>query len=73
MALTKLDCRIDNNKYNQMQLFMLLDSFDLTQVNIITSFLQLTTQEAFVNILDQDQTVQNMQSDLWSVLSTFPF
>ena len=28
-------------------------------------------QEAFVDSEDQDQTAQNMQSDLWSTLSTF--
>ena len=26
----------------------------------------MTTQEAFVDSVDQDQTAQNMQSDLWS-------
>ena len=31
----------------------------------------MTTQEAFVDSIDQDQTAQNMQSDLWSMLSTF--
>ena len=30
-------------------------------------------QEAFVDSVDQDQTAQNMQSDLWSTLSTFSF
>ena len=33
----------------------------------------LTTQEAFVDIVNQDQTIQNVQSDLWSTVSTFPF
>ena len=33
----------------------------------------MTTQEAFVDIVDQDQTAQNMQYDLWSSLSTFSF
>ena len=39
----------------------------------------MTTQEAFVNNVDQDltvqnvQTAQNVQSDLWPTLSTFPF
>ena len=28
------------------------------------------TQEAFVDSVDQDQTAQNVQSDLWSTLST---
>ena len=31
----------------------------------------MTTQEAFVDSVDQDQTAQNVQSDLWSTLSTF--
>ena len=31
----------------------------------------MTTQEAFVNSVDQDQTTQNVQYDLWSALSTF--
>ena len=35
--------------------------------------LLLMTQEASVDSADQDQTVQNMQSDLWSKLSTFYF
>ena len=38
----------------------------------ILSFL-LTTQEAFVDIVDKDQTSQSMQSDPWSTLSTFSF
>ena len=33
----------------------------------------MTTQEAFVDIVDQDQTAEDMQSDLWSTLSTFSF
>ena len=31
----------------------------------------MTTQAAFVDSVDQDQTAQNVQSDLWSTLSTF--
>ena len=31
----------------------------------------MTTQKAFVNSVDEDQTAQKMQSDLWSTLSTF--
>ena len=31
----------------------------------------MTTQEACVDNGDQDQTVQNVQSDLWPTLSTF--
>ena len=31
----------------------------------------MMTQEAFVDTVDQDQTAQNVQSDLWSTLSTF--
>ena len=30
----------------------------------------MRTQEAFVDSVDQDQTAQNVQSDLWSTLST---
>ena len=30
----------------------------------LTLYLLLTTQEAFVDSVDQDQTVQNVQSDL---------
>ena len=33
----------------------------------------MTTQEAFVDSVDQDQTAQNVQSDLWSTLSKFSF
>ena len=33
----------------------------------------MTTQEAFVDSVDQDQIAQNVQSDLWSTLSTFSF
>ena len=33
----------------------------------------LMTQEVFVDIVDQDQTAQNVQSNLWSTLSTFSF
>ena len=33
----------------------------------------MTTQEAFVDSVDQDQTAQNVQSDLCSSLSTFSF
>ena len=33
----------------------------------------LTTKEAFVYSADQDQTAQNVQSDLGSTLSTFSF
>ena len=35
--------------------------------------LLLTVQAAFVDSVDQDQTAQNVQSDLRSTLSTFPF
>ena len=31
----------------------------------------MMTQEAFLDSVDQDQTVQNMQSDIWSTLATF--
>ena len=31
----------------------------------------MTTQEAFVYSIDQEQTAQNVQSDLWSTLSLF--
>ena len=30
----------------------------------------MTTQEAFVYCIDQDQTSQNVQFDFWSTLST---
>ena len=33
----------------------------------------MTTQEAFVDSVDQDQTAQNVQSDLWSTLPSFSF
>ena len=33
----------------------------------------MTTLYAFVESVDQDQTAQNVQSDLWSTLSTFSF
>ena len=33
----------------------------------------MMTQEAFEDSVDQDQIAQNMQSDLWSTLSTFSF
>ena len=39
----------------------------------LTLSLLLTIQEAFVDSADQDQTAQNVQSDLWSTLSTFLF
>ena len=31
----------------------------------------MKTQEAFVDNVDQDQTAHNVQSDLWSTLTTF--
>ena len=31
----------------------------------------MTAKEAFIESVDQDQTAQNVQSDLWSTLSTF--
>ena len=31
----------------------------------------MTTQEATMDSVDQDQTAQNVQSDLWFTLSTF--
>ena len=33
----------------------------------------MMTQEALVDSVDQDQNAHNMQSDLWSTLSTFSF
>ena len=33
----------------------------------------MPTQEAFVDSVDQDQTAQKAQSELWSTLSTFSF
>ena len=38
-----------------------------------TLLLLMMTQESFVNIVDQDQTAKNMQSDLWPILTTFSF
>ena len=37
----------------------------------LTLSLLISTQELFVDSVDQDQTAQNMQSDLWSTLYTF--
>ena len=37
----------------------------------VTLSLLLTTQETFVNIVDQDQTAQNVRPNLWSTLFTF--
>ena len=31
----------------------------------------MTTQEGFVDSVNQDKTAQNLQSDLWSALFTF--
>ena len=31
----------------------------------------MTTQAAIVDKVDQDQTAQNVKSDLWSTLSTY--
>ena len=39
----------------------------------LTLSLLMTTQKDFVDSVDQDQTAQNVQSDLWSTLSTFLF
>ena len=33
----------------------------------------MMTQEGFVDSVDHDQTAEDMQSDLWSTLSTFSF
>ena len=33
----------------------------------------MTTQEEFVDSVNQDQTAQHVQSDHWSTLSTFSF
>ena len=33
----------------------------------------MMTQAAFVDSADQDQTAQDVQSDLWFTLSTFSF
>ena len=35
--------------------------------------ISMTTQETFVDSVDQDQTAQNVPSDLWSALSTISF
>ena len=40
----------------------------------VNSFLRnCWRQEAFLDSVDQDQTAQNVQSDLWSILSSFSF
>ena len=39
--------------------------------HVLTLSLLLTIQEPFADSVDQDQTAQNVQSDLWSTLSTF--
>ena len=41
--------------------------------NGLTLSLLMTTQEDFVDIVHQDQTAKNVQSDLISALSTFSF
>ena len=33
----------------------------------------LTNDNTYVDYVDQDQTAQNVQSDLWSTLPTFSF
>ena len=43
----------------------------LEKQSLLTLSLLMTTQEAFVDSVDQDQTEQNVQSNLWSTLSTF--
>ena len=42
-------------------------------MQVSTVSLLLTTHEAFVDSVDQDQTARNVQSDLWSTLSTISF
>ena len=49
------------------------DQFNTLFNRLLTISLLMTTQEAFVDSVDQDQTAQNVQSDLWSTLSTFSF
>ena len=40
---------------------------------VFNTFLTDEAQEAFVDSVDQDQTPQNVQSDLWSTQSTLLF
>ena len=45
----------------------------LDYMNIFISHVPWTmTQEACVESVDQDQIAQNVQSDLWSTMSTVP-
>ena len=45
----------------------------LDSSNFFWSVNTFLTEETFVNSVDQDQSAQNVQSDLWFTLSTFFF
>ena len=53
-------------------LFVCIEYLSLRD-DLLVLLLLLMTKKAFVDCVDQDQTAQNMQSDLWSTLSTFSF
>ena len=60
------------------QLLNVTISFLVFSVNnsirtLLTLSLLMTTQEDFLDSVDQDQTAQNVQSDLWSTLFTLFF
>ena len=56
--------------YNKCYIF---DEFIKKNSSTSIPLLLMTTQEAFVDSVDQDQTAQDVQSDPWSTLSTFSF
>ena len=57
-----------------LSVFKPLKEFIIELKNLgLTLSLLMTTQKAFVDSVDQDQTAQNVQSDLCSTLSTFSF
>ena len=43
------------------------------KLHLLTLSVLMTTQEAFMDSVDQDQTEQNIEFDLLSTLSTFFF
>ena len=57
-----------SKSYNVIKFWTKLKEFSEGK---LTLFLLMTTQEALVDSVDQDHTVQNVQSDLGSTLSTF--
>ena len=66
-----------NSNLSSANAFNLDQSEILSSVKILviglTLSILLTTEEAFVDSVNQDQTAQNVQSDLCSILATFPF